>query len=134
MDTSSNTVTKTSKLDGPTQSLIDLTYLNEFTEGDANFIRAMIDLFMQNLPSSLEIILNANGTDDMKTLKAEVHKLKSSISLVGIASASKSIEIIENEIRTNPFGEMRRKEVEIFNQICLKAYTELEVMYSSCEK
>ena len=134
MDTNSNIFTNSLKLDEPNQSLIDLTYLNEFTEGDATFIRAMIDLFMQNLPLSLDIIVQANETDDIKTLKAEVHKLKSSISLVGIDTASKSIEIIENEIRTNPFGEMRKKEVVRFNEICLKAYLELEVMYNSTAK
>jgi hypothetical protein len=94
----------------------------------------MVDLFMQNLPIALEIILNSNEADDIKILKAEVHKLKSSISLLGIAQASKSIEIIENEIETNPFGQKRKEEVEKFNGICLQVFTELEILYGYSEK
>ena len=116
------------------ETLVDFTYLNEFTEGDAAFIRTMVDLFMQNLPIALEIILNSNEADDIKILKAEVHKLKSSISLLGIAQASKSIEIIENEIETNPFGQKRKEEVEKFNGICLQVFTELEILYGYSEK
>jgi HPt (histidine-containing phosphotransfer) domain-containing protein len=116
------------------ETLVDFTYLNEFTEGDADFIQSMVDLFMQNLPIALEIILNSNEADDIKILKAEVHKLKSSISLLGIAQASKSIEIIENEIETNPFGQKRKEEVEKFNEICLQVFTELEILYGYSEK
>ena len=116
------------------KTLVDFTYLNEFAEGDAAFIQSMVDLFMQNLPIALEIILNSNEADDIKILKAEIHKLKSSISLLGIAPASKSIEIIENEIETNPFGQKRKEEVEKFNEICLQVFTELEILYGYTEK
>jgi len=116
------------------KTLVDFTYLNEFAEGDAAFIQSMVDLFMQNLPIALEIILNSNEADDIKILKAEIHKLKSSISLLGIAPASKSIEIIENEIETNPFGQKRKEEVEKFNEICLQVFTELEILYAYSEK
>lgn len=116
------------------KALVDFTYLNEFAEGDAAFIQSMVDLFMQNLPVALEIILNSNEADDIKILKAEVHKLKSSISLLGIVPASKSIEIIENEIETNPFGQKRKEEVEKFNEICLQVFTELEILYGYSEK
>jgi signal transduction histidine kinase/response regulator of citrate/malate metabolism len=110
-----------------TPKLVDFTYLNEFAEGDAAFIQKMVDLFMQNLPLALEIILNSNQTDDIKILKAEIHKLKSSITLLGIVPASKSIEIIENEIEVNPFGEKRKEEVEKFNDICQQVFAELEM-------
>jgi len=116
------------------KTLVDFTYLNEFAEGDAAFIQSMVDLFMQNLPIALEIILNSNEADDIKILKAEIHKLKSSISLLGIAPASKSIEIIENEIEINPFGQKRKEEVEKFNEICLRVFTELEILYGYSEK
>lgn len=110
-------------------TLIDFTYLNEFTDGDADFIQKMVNLFMQNLPAALEIIQQSNENDDLKVLKAEVHKLKSSISLMGIATASSSIEIIENEIENNPYSQKRKDEVQNFNDICLKAFAELTTLY-----
>ncbi|MFE3871114.1 response regulator [Flavobacterium sp. ZS1P70] len=117
-----------------TPKLVDFTYLNEFAEGDAAFIQKMVDLFMQNLPLALEIILNSNQMDDIKILKAEIHKLKSSITLLGIVPASKSIEIIENEIEVNPFGEKRKEEVEKFNEICQQVFAELEILYGYADK
>ena len=117
-----------------TPKLVDFTYLNEFAEGDATFIQKMVDLFMQNLPLALEIILNSNQMDDIKILKAEIHKLKSSITLLGIVPASKSIEIIENEIEVNPFGEKRKEEVEKFNEICQQVFAELEILYGYADK
>jgi signal transduction histidine kinase/response regulator of citrate/malate metabolism len=133
MDTNDTILIDSAKQEENAQALVDFTYLNEFAEGDAAFIQTMVDLFMQNLPVALEIILNSNETDDIKILKAEIHKLKSSISLLGIASASKSIEIIENEIEINPFGEKRKEEVEKFNEICLQVFTELEILYGYSE-
>ncbi|MFE3866610.1 response regulator [Flavobacterium sp. LS2P90] len=134
MNTDNTILIDAAKLEQNAQSLVDFTYLNEFAEGDAAFIQTMVDLFMQNLPVALEIILNSNETDGIKILKAEIHKLKSSISLLGIAKASKSIEIIENEIEINPFGQKRKEEVEKFNEICLRVFTELEILYGYSEK
>jgi hypothetical protein len=83
---------------------------------------------MQNSPIALQIILESNEADDIKILKAEIHKFKSSISLLGIMSASKSIEIIEEEINTNPFGPKRKEEVIHLNEICQAVFTELELL------
>jgi CheY-like chemotaxis protein len=134
MNTNNETFIDAAKQEENTSKLVDFTYLNEFAEGDAAFIKTMVDLFMQNLPLALEIILNSNQTNNIKILKAEIHKLKSSITLLGIVPASKSIEIIENEIETNPFGQKRKEEVEKFNEICLQVFTELEILYGYSEK
>ncbi|SEG38690.1 hybrid sensor histidine kinase/response regulator [Flavobacterium urumqiense] len=134
MNTNENILSDYAKQGENVLTLVDFSYLNEFADGDDTFIQSMVDLFMHNLPVSLEIILNSNETDDIKILKAEIHKLKSSISLLGIASASKSIEIIENEIKINPFGKNRKEEVEKFNEICLEVFTELQILSGYSEK
>jgi hypothetical protein len=70
--------------------------------------------------------LESNAADEINILKAEVHKFKSSVSLLGITLASKSIAIIEEEINMNPFGQKRKEEVIYLNQICQSVFTELE--------
>ena len=134
MNTNENILSDYAKQGENVLTLVDFSYLNEFANGDDTFIQSMVDLFMHNLPVALEIILNSNETDDIKILKAEIHKLKSSISLLGIASASKTIEIIENEIKINPFGKKRKEEVEKFNEICLEVFTELQILSGYSEK
>jgi signal transduction histidine kinase/CheY-like chemotaxis protein len=134
MNTNSGAFIEGAKQEGHTSKLVDFTYLNEFAEGDAAFIETMVDLFIQNLPLALEIILNSNQTDNIKVLKAEIHKIKSSITLLGIVPASKSIDIIENEIEVNPFGQKRKDEVERFNDICQQVFAELETLYGYSEK
>ncbi|TRX10816.1 response regulator [Flavobacterium gawalongense] len=112
-----------------TEKLINFKYLNEFADEDATFIEKMVSLFLHNTPVALETILEANGIDNIKVLKAEVHKLKSSISLLGITKASKCIEIIESEIEINPLGQKRKAEVEKFYEICQLVFNELEIIH-----
>ncbi|MFV8326351.1 response regulator [Flavobacterium sp. ZS1P14] len=111
------------------EKLINFKYLNEFADGDTVFIKKMMSLFLHNAPPALESIIEANAIDNIIVLKAEVHKLKSSISLLGIASASKCIEIIENEIERNPLGQKRKEEVESFYEICQLVFNELETIH-----
>jgi signal transduction histidine kinase/CheY-like chemotaxis protein/HPt (histidine-containing phosphotransfer) domain-containing protein len=111
------------------ENLIDLTYLNDFADGDADFIEQMVHIFIQNSPISLKIILEANQADDIQNLKSEVHKLKSSINLLGVVSALKSIEVIEEEINSNPLGQKRKEEVIHLNEICQLVFTELESLH-----
>jgi signal transduction histidine kinase/CheY-like chemotaxis protein/HPt (histidine-containing phosphotransfer) domain-containing protein len=111
------------------ENLINFKYLNEFADGDNTFVEKMVSLFLQNAPPALETIMEANNIDDIVVLKAEVHKLKSSVSLLGIAKASKCIEIIENEMEINPMGQIRKDEIEKFHEICQCVFNELETVH-----
>lgn len=111
------------------ENLINFSYLNEFADGDSVFIQKMVSLFFTNAPVALELILQSNETDNISVLKAELHKLKSSISLLGISKASKCIENIEYEIEINPLGQKRKAEVKLFNDICEQSISELEMTH-----
>jgi hypothetical protein len=52
------------------ENLIDLTYLNDFADGDADFIEQMVHIFIQNSPIK-KIILEANQADDIQNLKVK---------------------------------------------------------------
>lgn len=111
-----------------TEKLINFKYLMDFAEGDDTFIKNMISVFLENTPETLTSILKSNENNDIKTLKEEIHKLKSSLSLLGISKASDSVAIIENEIETNPLGQKIKDEVVYLNEICQLAITELELV------
>lgn len=130
MKTNTNDAADRAVKESKDEKLIDLTYLNDFADGDVDFIDQMIQLFRQNSPVALKIILESNEADDLIILKNEVHKLKSSINLLGVVSALKSIEIIEAEIMTDPFGQKRKDEVLHLNEICQSVFTELESIHT----
>lgn len=111
-----------------TEKLINFKYLKEFAEGDDTFIKNMVSIFLENTPETMAVILKSNKNDDIKTLKEEIHKLKSSISLLGITKASESVNSIEKELEENPLGQKRRAEVVYLNEICQLAIKELELV------
>lgn len=110
------------------EKLVDLKYLKEFAEGDETFIKEMVSLYLENTPETMEIILKANANNDIKILKLEIHKLKSSLSLLGMVKASQCVDIIEKEIEINPQGHRRIEEVIKLNEICKVAISELQIL------
>ncbi|UQD56515.1 hybrid sensor histidine kinase/response regulator [Flavobacterium sp. K5-23] len=106
---------------GESTKIIDFKYLNEFADGDIDFIQNMVALFIQNTPKTLDKIIESNIKDDLNELKNEVHKLKSSVSLLGIEKAMNYIEVIENELVENPLSDKRKKAVDNLKIICNKA-------------
>lgn len=108
------------------ESLIDFTYLNDFADGETDFVKKRVHLFMRNSPIALKTILKSSEADDLETLKYEEDKIKWSISLLGVVSASNCIEIIEEEININPFEQKRKEEVIHLNEICQSVFIELE--------
>jgi CheY-like chemotaxis protein len=113
-----------------TDNLINLEYLTDFAEGDMTFVKEMMALFLKNTPVTLASILESNKSNDAKKLKAEVHKLKSSLGLFGIVKASESVTIIENEIETIGSTVVWKSEVENLNRICEAAIVELQSIVS----
>ena len=109
------------------EKLIDFKYLKDFSEGDDTFIKNMISLFLNNTPEAMQIILESNKNDDIKILKNEIHKLKSSLSILGMIKASNCVDVIELEIEKNPLGQKRKDEVNNLNEICQLALKELEL-------
>ena len=109
------------------EKLIDFKYLKDFSDGDDTFIKNMISLFLNNTPETMQIILESNKNDDIKILKDEIHKLKSSLSILGMIKASNCVDVIEMEIEKNPLGQKRKDEVNNLNEICQLAIKELEL-------
>lgn len=108
------------------EKLMNFKYLNEFSGGNPFFIQNMVDVFLKKTPEILTLILESNKTDDLIYLKSHLHKLRSSIGLLGIIKALESIDIIEKEIEINPLGQRRKDEVLNLIQICQQAIKEIE--------
>jgi signal transduction histidine kinase/CheY-like chemotaxis protein/HPt (histidine-containing phosphotransfer) domain-containing protein len=107
------------------EKLYDLKYLREFLENDQKYINEMIMLFLEKTPEVLKLIEEANNSNNSVKLKDGLHKLKSSLSLMGIAKALEIATRIENEIIENPKSFIWKNEVATFISICQRAIAEL---------
>ncbi|MBC7557486.1 MAG: Hpt domain-containing protein, partial [Chryseobacterium sp.] len=107
------------------EKLFDLKHLNEFLENDQNCVNEMIALFIEKTPEVLKSIEESNNLDDTAKLKEGVHKLRSSLGLMGIEKALEIATWIENEIDTNPKSFIWKNEVASFISICERAVEEL---------
>lgn len=75
----------------------DLSLLKEMAEGDDDFIKEIITLFLKHGPIILASIEEAAAAADYNTLRLNAHKLLSDLSILGIKSAIKNVEIIEKQ-------------------------------------
>jgi signal transduction histidine kinase/DNA-binding response OmpR family regulator len=107
------------------EKLFDLKHLYEFLENDQNYINEMVSLFIETTPEVLKSIEEANNSDDSVKLKEGVHKLRSSLGLMGIAKGLEIATWIENEIDSNPSSFIWKNQVGRFISICKSAIEEL---------
>ena len=77
--------------------LPDLSLLQGLAEGDDDFIKEIITLFLKHGPIILASIEEAAAAADYNTLRLNAHKLLSDLSILGITSAIKDVEIIEKQ-------------------------------------
>lgn len=75
----------------------DLTYLNEMAEGDENFIKEIIEIFLKTCPESLILLQSYTSLGDHEKLKFVAHKLLPELTFVGILSAIPDVEKISKE-------------------------------------
>lgn len=94
--------------------LFDLSYLIEISGGDADFIKEMVRLFIEQTTTTLIQIDNALATEDFDRVSKLAHKIKSSIDNMGIKSASEKIRSLETAASNMPDVESLNK---LFNDI-----------------
>lgn len=67
-------------------SLIDLTYLQNMSDGDEGFIKTMIETFLTTVPDIISNIEQYHKAKEWKALAQEIHKLKPTLKYLGVHS------------------------------------------------
>ena len=67
---------------------IDLAYLHELSGENKTFEKNILEQFIIQAPEELAALENAYNNEDWKLLKAKAHNLKTTISFLGLQSAS----------------------------------------------
>lgn len=86
---------KESHINAHQELLYDLSYLEEVGEHDASFVSNMIQLFLTQVPGTLEELNRARATNDRNAIKSLAHRMKSSVDTLGIRSIRDTIRDLE---------------------------------------
>jgi|SRR6185437_10528165 len=80
-----------------TKKVIDLSYLNEISKGDKNFIKEMIDIFLSETPEEIKQLEEAIAKTNFEKIRAVCHHMKSTVPFVGLDIViGKELAEIEN--------------------------------------
>lgn len=75
---------------------IDLSYLEDITGGDKEMMHEMLTLFLEDIPSQVELIKTAVEEKDMKAVGTESHKLKPALQYVGFNEMFELVKELES--------------------------------------
>lgn len=93
--------------------IADLTYLRTMSNNNQVFIDEMISTFIQSMPVSIAEINNSLKASDWESLRRGIHKIKPSITLMGLHIAkAKAIEIEEILVTKKPTEALPRLVIE----------------------
>ena len=78
---------------------IDLSYLKKVSGGNQEFIRDMINTFLEAMPKSLDEIRGNLASKDWEALARAVHKIKPSLTMMGLAKTRDHGALIEESAK-----------------------------------
>lgn len=109
------------------KKVINLEYLTNIMSGKKELIRETIEIFIKQANEDLPIINEAIAKDDYLTVKRFAHRMKSTITMMGINSLSPVLE--EMEILGTEKNNMNRiKELnEKLNSTYFQALEEIKI-------
>jgi HPt (histidine-containing phosphotransfer) domain-containing protein len=84
------------KFEAPFEKLYDLGMIEKLCRGDISRTKKMVQLFINDMPASIEEIKQAYKKLDFITLKKTAHRIKPVLAMYSIAKIEKDIEMIES--------------------------------------
>lgn len=110
--------------------VIDLTYLKSLPGANSEFVKEMIDLFIEDTPKELRKIENAIADIDFDAIKRVAHKMKTSVSFMGLNQIVPLLKDMEIKSTTNLDLNGIKVNFAVVTQTCTKAITELKTEHS----
>ena len=106
--------------------LYDLSFVKEMSGNNEEFIKQLIELFIESVPESAQNINNYYKTGNYEKLVCEIHKLKSTIKTVRIPAFTDQIEEMEKLAKSGKNPKRLKHLVFEFNEIMPKAVEQLK--------
>jgi len=107
------------------ESLINLDYLDQLSDGDTDWSIEMMNMFIENTPASIQDMRNQYAEKNWPTLRRIAHTLKSQLNMLGIKSLSGIILTIEKSAEKETDLDKIPELIERTHDVCTKAIEEL---------
>ncbi|MCX6350912.1 MAG: Hpt domain-containing protein [Bacteroidetes bacterium] len=107
-------------------TLVDLTFLENFTGGDKAKMAKYINMFLQYAPNQIGIIEQKLEEKDWDSLRVAAHSLKPQVTYMGIKSQEEVIKSIEHNSADGVNLEELPTLISSFKEGVNKAITELK--------
>lgn len=78
---------------------VDLSYLKEVSNNNQTFIQEMVETFLSTIPKSIEEIQSSTKSKNYEALAKAVHKIKPSLTLIGLSNLKDQAAEIESKAR-----------------------------------
>ena len=82
---------------------VDLTYLREMSKGDDEFIKDMIEIFLNDVPSAIQQMQSALEASNWSKVGDIAHRIKSNYMMLGMKTQQNISLLIEKGIKQNEF-------------------------------
>ncbi len=105
---------------------IDLTYLNQMSDGDKNLIIELTQIYKTQIPEFINQLQQAYNTKNWEKLAAIAHKAKSSVSIVGLNKLATSLKTLELDAKKAINTENYQNIITNFKETTLASINELE--------
>ena len=109
--------------------IVDLSYLNEMSEGDSTLIKEMIDIFFSQVDEFIELMNNYLDKKEYENLGKIAHKAKSSIAIMGMNELANDLKTLEIIAKNGEKIEQYPKYIAKFENQCQLAIQELKEIY-----
>ena len=104
----------------------DLKYLKEYSDSDMDFVVEMIELFLDNTPGFVRDLVNALENKEFDTIAKTAHKMKPSMTFMGLSNGKELCVSIEYEAKNHPFEPLLSEKVHALDKLCQEAFVELK--------
>jgi HPt (histidine-containing phosphotransfer) domain-containing protein len=104
---------------------INLEYLYEVADDDTDFVKEIIDDYLNKMPGQFAELENAVGKDDQESTKFIAHKMKSSFHFVGAQILVELAQQIENA-ETDTHLEVYARNIGLMKPVLEQVLVELK--------
>jgi PAS domain S-box-containing protein len=122
-----NEMTKAVNQKSQSSSEFDLSYLRKVSGNNDEFVKEMVETFVQSIPTSLKDMREALSVSDKINLSRTLHQIKPSLSLLGLNDLRETAISIEDDLKLGRLqGKKLTQEVLSFISQCTLQINALE--------
>ncbi len=104
----------------------NLTYLRGIANSNNDFVVQMLKIFIDQTPPALERLEKAINRKDWTSVRAIAHKIKPSVTFIGLKEIEKDVPALENYAEAKSNLNLVPSLYKKINKVCTEAVVELE--------